>query len=342
LIERSLAPFDIFRTKLLHAIGPRLCRAIVVPREVRVAWVGAVLGLVALALTAAVPMWLIGLGPLLLGVPHVVSDVRYLLVRPGFHRRLLLMAVIATGMIAAGAGLRLRGGLLAVIGAVLFAQASLPRKLIGVGLAGAALAGVWHAGWIADAIFVQLHNLVAVVWWWTWRPRETKLHWLPLGVFALGSAMILGGALDGMVMSRGADGSPWAGIDVVTMQSSLASFADGPWALRFVLLFAYGQSVHYTIWLRLVPEEDRPAGTPRTFARSYRALLADLGPWLLVVAVAATAVFLGWAFVDVAAARMAYLEVGFFHAYLEVVMLALICVEGRRIGSAAGAGGPSS
>ena len=33
------------------------------------------------------PMLLLALGPIALGVPHLLSDVRYLIARPGLHRR---------------------------------------------------------------------------------------------------------------------------------------------------------------------------------------------------------------------------------------------------------------
>ena len=329
LVERSLAPLDSLRAWLLHALGPRWCRALIVPREARVALVGSLLGLVALAAAGLAPLWLIGLGPLVLGVPHVVSDVRYLLVRPGFHRRRALMAVIALAMIGAGLGLRLAGGLLAVAGALVLARAGWRRKAAGLAVTAVALAVVVHAGWFADAVFLQLHNAVALVWWWFWRPRKGRLHWLPLAVFAGGAALVMLGALDGLVIARGAYDSPWRDIDVASLGPALAPFAHGQWVLRFVLLYAFGQSVHYIVWLRLVPDEDRRAPTPRTFRRTYRALIDDLGPWLVVLAAATTAVFVAWAFVSVAGARSAYLEVGFFHTYLEIVVLALFWAESR-------------
>ncbi len=50
-----------------------------------------------------------------------------------------------------------------------------------------------------------------------------------------------------------------------------------PWALRLVLLFAFAQAVHYGIWLRLIPEEDRPQPSPRTYAASFRPSSATSG-----------------------------------------------------------------
>lgn len=39
---------------------------------------------VALLLTGVAPLWLLLVGPLILGVPHIVADIRYLLLRdPG-------------------------------------------------------------------------------------------------------------------------------------------------------------------------------------------------------------------------------------------------------------------
>lgn len=48
---------------------------------------GAVAVLGALVGSGVWPLWMLAVGPIVLGVPHVVSDVRYLVAKPGYHRR---------------------------------------------------------------------------------------------------------------------------------------------------------------------------------------------------------------------------------------------------------------
>ncbi len=99
--------------------------------------------------------------------------------------------------------------------------------------------------------------------------------------------------------------------------------------LRLVLLYAFAQSVHYWMWLRMVPDEDRERVSPRTFRRSWVKLENDMGKVVLWGAVA-TAVFLaGWAVFDLARARYEYLHFARFHGVLELSTVALLLVEGR-------------
>ena len=102
LVER-LRPLDALRRAALLALGSR-ARTWVLPRERRVAILGSVAALAALAGTLAAPLVLLALGPLVLGVPHLVADLRYLVTRPGLHRR---RAAIAAALVAGARGLAL-------------------------------------------------------------------------------------------------------------------------------------------------------------------------------------------------------------------------------------------
>src|SRR5262245_32161342 len=86
-IETALAPADALRRAALRRLGPRL-RPLIADRERRVAVTAVVAILVALLGASLFPLWLLALGPVILGVPHLVADARYLVMRPGLHRRL--------------------------------------------------------------------------------------------------------------------------------------------------------------------------------------------------------------------------------------------------------------
>ena len=53
---------------------------------------------------------------------------------------------------------------------------------------------------------------------------------------------------------------PSMGIDYYGRR--IAGFASGNRQVSWVLLFAFLQSIHYLVWIRLIPEEDRPQKTP--------------------------------------------------------------------------------
>jgi hypothetical protein len=107
----------------------------------------------------------------------------------------------------------------------------------------------------------------------------------------------------------------------------LAPGMSDPWALRLVLVFAFAQSVHYGVWLRLIPEDDRAGSAPRTFQASTRALLADIGRPVTIVAAALALGIAVWAVLDLAQAREGYLRMALFHGYLELAAAAWLFVE---------------
>ena len=130
--EALLAPVDAVRSALLRPWGTAL-RPLLLSRERRVAWVGAFGITLALAVTCAAPLWALALGPVLLGVPHVLADLRYLVVRPRLHRRWPLVLLAGAPLAIAAVDPRVEVGLFAALGAVLAARASLLRKAVLLG-----------------------------------------------------------------------------------------------------------------------------------------------------------------------------------------------------------------
>ena len=111
---------------------------------------------------------------------------------------------------------------------------------------------------------------------------------------------------------------------------ALAPTAPQVLALRLVLAFAFLQAVHYGIWLRLVPEDDRPRAAPRPWRATWRALVQDFGVLPLVLFTALAFGIAAWGAVDLTQARVGYLRLAVFHGYLELAVAALWLIEGRR------------
>jgi hypothetical protein len=236
--------------------------------------------------------------------------------------------------VAAGCGWGVRGGLAGAAGALLFARASWRRKALGLAVLGGVLAAAQWAGPLADLIFAHAHNAVGVGLWWAWRRRESKLHWIPLASFAAGCVLILTGAMAPLAVRTGGFVAPWTGLTARGLAAGLSPVPFGAVALRFLLLYAFAQSVHYVIWLRLVPEDDRPSPTPRSYAQSLRALRADVGSVVLWLMLISMIVFAAWAVFHVGHARNGYIQAAFFHGYLELAAAALLWAEaGDRGGS---------
>ncbi|PRQ04344.1 hypothetical protein ENSA5_08530 [Enhygromyxa salina] len=330
-IERVLVPLDRARVRVLRAMMPISSR-LVGERELRVAAVGVSAVLLALSLSLIAPLWLLALGPIVLGVPHLLADLRYCVVRPGWHRERALWVTAGLPLLAMACGAPLEYGLLGVAASAIWCPvdrgAGLRRAAV-VGGALALAAGVRAIGSTADLIFAHAHNFVAVALWAAWRARTTGRHVWVLAAFVLASVGLSLGLGDFAWSSALAAGLP-EGLDARTHLATLAPGVDGPWGLRLVLLYCFAQSVHYGVWLRLIPEDDRGQPTPRTFRASYRALSAELGPWVLGLFTLGAAAVALWACLDLAEARAGYLRVARCHGSLELIAAGLLIVSGRR------------
>jgi hypothetical protein len=328
-IEGLLAPLDHLRATLLRFVAPR-ARSVVVERERRVAVVGSLLMITALLSTSALPMGFLALGPLVWGVPHIVSDLRYLVARPGYHRRGWVLVAMMGGIVAAGVGYGVRGGLAGAAGALVVARATRTRRAIGLAVVLALFALAVWAGPMADLVFAHGHNLVGVMIWWAWRPRGTRLHWITLALFVGGCALILAGALAPLATFTGGFDAPWTKLTPESLAWGLSPWPWGVMSMRLLVLYAFAQSVHYVVWLRLVPEDDRERATPRSFAQSYRALSADVGAIVIWAALFAALGFAVWAAFNVGQARNGYIQTAFFHGYLELAAATLLWAESVR------------
>ncbi len=320
-----LDPLDRLRARWLRSVAP-LVRPLIRSRELRVAVFGSAVVIAAFAGTVVAPLLMLALGPVVLGVPHVVSDVRYLVVRPGLHRDVRLLPAAALVGVAAVTASVLAG--LAAAAAAVVVRTEGRRR--GVALAALAVlaAGAAQLGALAPIVFAHAHNAIAIALWWAWRRDRPALQAVPVLLVLLGAVAILSGAADAGV-ARFAAALP-AALQLDGHIAALAPGAEPALAQRLVLLFAFAQSVHYGIWLRLMPEDDRPRHTPRTFGASWRALVADFGRPALAVCFVGAVGLIGWALADLAAAHEGYLRAVLFHGHLELVAAALLFTASLR------------
>ncbi len=332
LMDAICAPIDRLRRHAIAALGP-LGTVMVRDRELRVTTVAALMILTALIVTIYAPFYLLLLGPVLLGVPHLIGDVRYLFVRPGLHRRALAWLAIAVpgGFAIAGKGSLAGAASLALC--ALIARAPLWRRAIVLLAAGLFALAALRSRMLTDMVVAHGHNVFAIVLWAMWRKRSSHKHWIPVAVFFSALALILGGAFDPLLR---AFSSLMRLPDGVGVSSSLDWYAPGvasPWALRLTLAFIFAQSVHYAVWTRLVPEDDRARETPRSFAGSLRALRKDFGLWIFLALGLVALGITVWATWDMAAARLGYLNLSQGHAYIELAAALLLWMErGRHLG----------
>lgn len=320
-------------------------RQLIANRDARLATLASFHMVLALTLSATLPAWMLLVGPIILGVPHVVADVRYLLIRPltpisraarlGIVLPLALLIVLRLVNVVGGPeSLRLEVGcgVAALLFGVVLARGrrAVQATLVTVAtlLGGAALL---EPRW-ATLAMAHLHNFVAVGLFVTWSKRQGfSRHALLVGATFMVCVMLLASGLLEPLSHLGASLNPASGIDLDLLAEALAPGLPQTLAMRVLLIYAFAQAVHYTIWLRLIPgsEPFEAQRAPTTFRRNARRLRADFGR-LGVLAVIGISLFVPIAgCVNALATRDVYFSIVVFHGWLELAVLAHL-LAGRR------------
>lgn len=300
----------------------------------------AILVALALGLTLLSPTWLLLLTPIVLGVPHVASDVRFLIIRPLRDRLMSRWTVVAivvpiaimavlrawswwTGS-AALLGPEVWLGCAAVAGAVVFAPGAWWRRGVVIVAAVALAFTVSRWPWQTVLAFGHLHNLVAFAVFCLWsRQRAARLPWPALATYVASAAILL----VGVPMWHTA---PAQGLSIAGQLDILAPGLGADFGTRVIGSYAFAQLVHYFVWLDFAPHA---LGGPS--ARR------ELGTPIFAATALATVALMAWGLMNPLMARNSYLSLVVWHGWLELAALGHLWVRaGRLVHDDAGARAP--
>ncbi len=335
LVDAIAHPLDAARrTALSTAARHRTLARIAGDREARIPLLatGQITGL--FLLTVVWPIALFALGPILLGVPHLASDVRYLVLR-----RRVSVAAWVVGCVAAAAVLALRVcevAHVALPGAMRFEIAVATAWIVAASVLGAVesrrlaplafgltLASLaifaWQHPWTARLMLAQAHNVIGIgLWVWLYR-RRSLAALIPIGLAAGCALLLASGATLGWTLRADAL-TAWS-IDLWHVARAFAPRTPATAAMAQLLVFVFLQAVHYAAWLVWIPQEELPCKGTFTFRMTGRALLRDFGASGLVVIAALSAALAAFALFDLRQAAATYMALAAFHAYLELAMV---------------------
>ena len=301
----------------------------------------AVAPLFALAFAVIAPVPLAVGAVAVFGVAHLGLETRYVIGRfspsvpwRGLAWLLLPLTLIAVVRLAqlGPAGTRLEATIAFSLVAGAWAWAVRGRRAaVAIGLlalAGLAVPAMRRPELYAMAV-AHLHNLTPVAFLWEWsRDRGTRLGrtlfrtalrgWaagIPIVVFA--------GAFD----HEGWGWSPWSGDRAPAQIAAVYSPTGwgGQWPLRFLIVFCFGQLMHYVIWCGFLPAVARPAHRRAGSVQPFGWLLR---PRAFAPALASAAVAIGLLQVlSGPDGRRLYAAVASYHAYLEYPLLVLLAAS---------------
>jgi hypothetical protein len=293
-----------------------------------------VVALGALVLALRAPLAVTVLGLVAFGVVHNVLELRYVTGRYAVvlrGRLLWTLIALVTGVLlcrlAAARTPEIVLGYLVLAAGVWFAVRRTGWRLAGLAVLAGAMATSLHWPAYHFVILAHLHNVVPLFFLWDWSRRLApagrtgfrlaQLTWV-LGV----PALIFSGLLDRFIAAGPSTVASFAGPPALIASPVTPPGADI--GLRFLVVFAFLQTMHYVVWIGFLPRYAPDA----TAAFEQRVpWLRGPRPWLLGAGFAAVlaVVFV----IDYAHAHLLYASVASYHAYLEFpVLLALIASNG--------------
>jgi hypothetical protein len=304
----------------------------------------------ALALALRAPIVVTVLGLVAFGVLHNVLEIRYVAGRFAgvlAGRFLVLLLVLTTGIVGcrvvapvwSGAkAAEIALGYLVLAAGVWFGVTRWARVVGWVVLAGAAWVSLGHPAY-HFVVLTHLHNLVPLVFLWEWAGRlrsarqraafrATQVLWILLVPAAVGA-----GAVDrwlhadpGVVARFVGDGRQVVAASAPPLTRSVLGVDPTTVGLRFLVVFAFLQTMHYVVWVAFLPRFAPDAS--RAF-ESRVPWLTGRRAWLVGLTGAA---FLAVLFVsDYWTGKALYAAVATYHAYLEFPVLLALLMNARRL-----------
>jgi hypothetical protein len=312
-------------------------------RAITLLVLGAVGASLAVALGAPVATAVIGL--ILFGILHNLLEIRYVVGRfSGVLGRpfLDLLVALITGIVVC----RLLVGVVgrpAQVAEILLGYAVLTaaarhgldgrRRGTAYAVVGAATVVSLTFPTYHFVVLTHLHNVVPLFFLWEWsrrivsrRGRQAFRAVQLLWVVAV-PAVILVGLLDGSLSADPGIVRSVVGDGQTVLTSSAPPGASATVVgMRFLTVFAFMQTMHYVVWVALLPRV-----APDASAAFEARVPWVTGPRLWAIGFIAAALFAVLFGLDFAQGKALYAALASYHAYLELPVLLAMLVGGRHL-----------
>ncbi len=363
-MERAVLSFiDILEAGRINGLrlilGTDMMRRAFRNRAVRLSLLFALSVLIYLPLSLFFPLWVLAIGPLVWGIPHIFASLRYqneIAVRSSqagprqdFRRALFFSCAVWAGItlfrlytdvlqnlsvwdrthpgiIEAGFAILLLAGLSHIF------RRNLKQLLISAVILVPLTLALWHLPLAVSGILILAHNFVACIFW-ILAAKEDRDRKVAIGatfVFVAIHALVFMKAFDEIInLVPIASTLAWSGMSIDGLGHMIVPWSDdlSVW-YRSVSLYAFGQSIHYFIWLKAIPDLQTQTQIPTSIRTSWNFLKRDFGLKLAIAACALSLIPLGvWVFLSFEWAHNVYFAFASCHGYFEFAGLGLLAVK---------------
>lgn len=342
-LERAALPLDTLRTGMYRlAFGIRPLAAMITLRDRRVALTATLHALVAFSLTILTPTLLLAVGPVFLGVAHVMADLRFLVLRRGLGRAWLAVIALACASIVLlriaqelglsfAVGSRIEHGVVTLwLGAALVAGGLASRRFgrVVLGAVVVAALGVWAQidPFAVRVGFAHVHNLIALTLWLFLFRGRLRAVLLPLALICGMAALLLSG--ETYLWTERVGSVDLMGLHLLEAADGLAPGLPLREAAGLTSTFTFLQSVHYSTWLLVVPQEDVRGQGTATWRTAVKSMTREFGRFGLWIALGTMLLVPIAACLDLHGTRNLYLSLAMFHGYLELALGAYFFARG--------------
>jgi hypothetical protein len=309
----------------------------------RASWAFALVAGAALALAMRAPLATTVLGLMAFGVLHNVLELRYVAGRfaPVLSGRLLavllgFVTVIVLCRLAAivvGQPARIAEILVgyAVLGAACVAALRGPLLILAFAALATALAASVSFPQYHFVILAHLHNVVPLFFLWEWSrrlPTARARRWfraVQVGWVFVIPALLLAGAFDRYLGGVSSSVAAFAGDPArIVAASAPPPAVVTEVGVRFLVVFAFLQTMHYFVWVAFLPRYAPDAARAFESRSAFRSgWLSGWRAWALGAGLGAVLAVLFA--IDYASGRALYAAFASYHAYLEFpVLLAML------------------
>jgi hypothetical protein len=327
---------DILRTKILRqTLQLTFIRQLFLSRAQRLLFLSGITLIFYFFASLYFPLWVLLLGPILWGVPHIISSLRYS-TRSFNHQQKNKLVIFQFTVWLLVFLYRLCIDLfhlniflseipflfewICLLSSFAF-QFYLTPKLNGTFLFSVVCFALLLFATIYFPIQTALtllisHNFIPLFTWYKscQNQRDLNTFFIAGFCFVLLSVLIYFGLFDF---------NPQPTLAFLNWNlTDIFSGFDETLLLRLVSLYAFSQSIHYFIWLKVIPENYQSQEYPPSFRWSFKKLNSDFGTTSVYFLMGLVLLgLLYWVFFEFQTARLIYFSIAAYHGFMELSTL---------------------